>query len=126
MSEEDTDQSQDPVENELKERGFERKEAWVKTGKQPSNTAQRVQRHREKAEEGGLKQLNVQVPVDRHEDMKQLAARLREGESWEAILRDLAGAGADAGEGEGDDLAGRLAERLEEGGFRAWLLRRLI
>ncbi len=55
----------------------------------PSGNAVRVARHRARQEAKGLKQLNVQVPVDAHTVVKTLARRLRDGEDLTLVLFDL-------------------------------------
>lgn len=52
--------------------------------------ARRVARHRRKKAEMGVKQLNIEVPVEAHETIKVLAGRLRNGEPLDRILFDLA------------------------------------
>lgn len=51
--------------------------------------ALRVARHKRKLAAQGLRQLNVQVPVDAHDLLKALAQRLRAGEDPTAALFDL-------------------------------------
>lgn len=55
----------------------------------PSANAVRVARHKRKLAAMGLRQLNVQVPVETHDLLKALAQRLRDGEDPSAALFDL-------------------------------------
>ena len=54
-----------------------------------TGNAARVARHRARQAARGLKQLNVQVPVDAHAVVKALARRLRDGEDLTLVLFDL-------------------------------------
>jgi len=54
-----------------------------------SAAALRVQKHREKKESQGVKQLNVQVTDDARQVIKVIAARTSAGESVQDVLRSL-------------------------------------
>lgn len=62
----------------------------AETARSPATgNAVRVARHRARQAARGLKQLNVQVPVDAHAVVKSLARRLRDGEDLTLVLFDL-------------------------------------
>lgn len=70
--------------------GLKPVKAWVRT-KQAGNAA-RTKRYKERKEELGVKQLNLQAPQETHEALREIAARTRSGETLESVLGDLAGA----------------------------------
>ncbi len=65
--------------------------AWIpdEQTKKCTGGAQRTKRSRAKAEENGMKQLSVSLPIAIHPLVKALAQRSKAGESAEAILREL-------------------------------------
>lgn len=73
------------------ELGFKSIQAWVKdeTRRDGTGGAQRTRRHREKAEQQGLKQLSVTLPIELHPMVKALAARTKAGESPAMVLAEL-------------------------------------
>lgn len=125
------------------ELGLKPVNAWVEREQLPherSVAAERVRRSRAKAEQSGLKQLSITVPVALHPALKVLAARTKAGESVETVVSELfpqqpvrlsadsrndsggsagAGVGIGAGTGEGDWLAALPP-------WRRWLLRYLL
>jgi hypothetical protein len=76
--------------DQLEEGGLKPVKAWVRT-KQAGNAA-RTKRYKERKQELGVKQLNLQAPQETHEALREIAARTRAGEPLERVLRDLAGA----------------------------------
>jgi len=60
-------------------------ELGIKKAKSDSS-AERMRRAREKAAADGLRQLNVAVPTEVHDALKNLAKALKEGDSWQAAL----------------------------------------
>ncbi len=77
--------------NAVRELGFKPVRAWVRdeTKRDETSGAQRTRRHREKAEQQGLKQLSVTLPVELHPMVKELAARTKAGEPPAAVLAEL-------------------------------------
>ena len=75
------------------------------------------------------------APAEAHPVIKALAERLRQGEDLQTVLRDLAKGGAPAAPAPGAKprpkpkpatTADPVAEVIERGGWRAWLLRWLL
>ena len=107
--------------------------AYVRT--RAGRAATRQQRHREKLESGGVKQVNLMAPVEAHPVIRALAERLRQGEDLQTVLRDLARDGATAApeakpqprpKPKPATEADPVAEVIQRGGWRAWLLRWLL
>lgn len=65
--------------------------AWVPDVPQKDKTsaAERTKRARIKAEGHGVKQLSVALPTDLHQPFKNMAARIKAGESIESALVEL-------------------------------------
>jgi len=78
------------TDDQLTEGGLKPVKAWVRT-KQAGNAA-RTKRYKERKEELGVKQLNLQAPQETHEALREIAARTRAGESLSIVLGDLSGA----------------------------------
>lgn len=76
--------------DQLEEGGLKPVKAWVRT-KQAGNAA-RTKRYKERKQELGVKQLNLQAPQETHEALREIAARTRAGEPLKRVLSDLAGA----------------------------------
>lgn len=121
------------TEDDLLAGGLTPVRAFVRT--RAGKAATRQQRHREKLENEGVKQVNILAPAEAHPVIKALAERLRQGEDVQAVLRDLARPGATtAPEAKPQPRpkpkpateADPVAEVIERGGWRAWLLRWLL
>lgn len=64
--------------------------AWVPTERKAgSKEAERVRRHREKAEREGNKQISVLLPTELHPMLRSLATRTKAGEPASSVLTDL-------------------------------------
>ena len=83
--------AQHTVDDTVRELGFKPVRAWIPDVKKKADTvgAKRTRRCREHAEQLGLKQLSVTLPVELHPKLKTLAARTKNGESPEAVLAEL-------------------------------------
>ena len=121
------------TEDDLLAGGLAPVRAYVRT--RAGKAATRQQRHREKLEKEGVKQVNIVAPAEAHPVIKALAERLRQGEDLQTVLRDLAKGGAPAAPAPGAKprpkpkpatTADPVAEVIERGGWRAWLLRWLL
>lgn len=121
------------TEDDLLAGGLAPVRAYVRT--KVGRAATRQQRHREKLEGEGVKQVNIVAPAEAHPVIKALAERLRQGEDVQAVLRDLARDGATAApeakpqprpKPKPATEADPVAEVLKRGGWRAWLLRLLL
>ncbi|RQW27243.1 hypothetical protein EHS17_08160 [Rhodobacteraceae bacterium CH30] len=129
------------------ELGLKPVSAWVEREQLPherSVAAERVRRSREKAEQSGLKQLSITVPLALHPVLKTLAARTKAGEPVEAVVAELfpqlparlpadskvgAGAGTGVGTGTGAGFGVGAVEADWLAGlplWRRWLLRYLL
>ncbi len=75
--------------DQLEDGGLKPVRAWVRT-KQAGNAA-RTKRYKERKEELGVKQLNLQAPQETHEVLREIAARTRSGEPLSSVLQELAG-----------------------------------
>ena len=107
----------------------------------PSKNAVRVARHKRRQASKGIKQINVLAPVDSHDVIRALASRLRKGASPTEALFDLVAhlshspsdlvarpaRGSASGGGSGaEELAARISTALNNGGWKAAAIRRLI
>lgn len=77
------------TDEQLEEGGLRQVRAFVRT--RASRNALRVKKHREKAAEEGLGQVNVVAPEEARDVLRAIAKRTAGGEPLEAVLRDLAG-----------------------------------
>ena len=77
------------TDDQLEEGGLRQVRAFVRT--RASKNALRVKKHREKAAEEGLGQVNVVAPEEARDALRAIAKRTAGGEPLEAVLRDLAG-----------------------------------
>lgn len=75
--------------DQLEEGGLKPVRAWVRT-KQAGNAA-RTKRYKDRKEELGVKQLNLQAPQETHDVLRQIAARTRAGEPLSSVLEELTG-----------------------------------
>lgn len=106
-------------------------QAFVRT--KQGKAALRAQRHKEKQEALGVRQVNVMAPEEAQEPIKQIAARTKAGEPLEVVLRDLAGVAPQpqavpAQQPQRPQLSQadrHLLEVVHRGGFKARLIRLL-
>jgi hypothetical protein len=113
----------------VRELGFKPIRAWVpdETKRNETNGAQRTRRHREKAEQQGLKQLSVTLPVELHPLVKTLAARTKAGEPPATVLAELMPMpGLPGSESTTPKSADSLPQLERLPAWRRWLLRWLL
>jgi hypothetical protein len=72
---------------ELEQAGLVKTSAFVRTKR--SKNALRIEKHKQKKEELGIKQLNIEVPEQHREAMKQLANALKDGQSITDALKTI-------------------------------------
>jgi hypothetical protein len=91
---EDSENAQTPREGiktltdeELETAGLIRTSAFVRSKR--SKNALRIEKHKEKKAEQGIKQLNIEVPEQHRETMKQLAIALKAGQSITDALKTI-------------------------------------
>jgi hypothetical protein len=144
---EDSENAQTPREGiktltdkELEQAGLIKTSAFVRTNR--SRNALRVEKSKQKKEEGGIKQLNIEVPEQYREIMKQLAIALKAGQSITDALKTIS---TDTKTPEKQKtpqkapqsvkteeqinyvtIGMKVAEIKAKGGFKAFLLNRLI
>lgn len=125
---------------ELEQAGLVKTSAFVRTKK--SKNALRIEKHKQKKEQQGIKQLNVEIPEQHRDLMKQLAIALKDGktpqEAVKTVLTDADTPKApktsqnrsqDVSEEKQRDYASigkKVAEIQSQGGFKAFILKRLI
>ena len=125
---------------ELESAGLIKTSAFVRSKR--SKNALRVQKNKEKKAEQGIKQLNVEVPEQHRDLMKQLAIALKEGktpqEAIKSVLTDADTPKAPKTSQNGSQsvseekqkyyatIGQKVAEIQSQGGFKGWLLNRLI
>lgn len=73
--------------NVLEQAGLVKTSAFVRTTR--SKNALRIEKHKQKKEEQGIKQLNIEVPEQHRETMKQLAIALKQGQSIADALKTI-------------------------------------
>jgi hypothetical protein len=144
---EDAEKAQTPVQGaktlsdeELEIAGLIRTSAFVRSNR--SKNALRIEKHKQKKEELGIKQLNIEVPEQHRETMKQLANALKDGQSITDALKTIS---TDTKTPEQQKtptkatesvkteetinyvtIGMKVAEIRSKGGFKAFLLNRLI
>lgn len=75
------------TDEQLRDGGLAKVDAFVRT--KASKNALRQQRHKEKQEAAGIKQLNVMMPETAHDTIKQLVARVKEGATVDEALKSM-------------------------------------
>lgn len=105
------------TDDQLATAGLRRTVAYVRDprAKKPTGNAARVKRHREKKAEQGIVQVNVEVPADEVDNVKELAVRLRQREE-----------GASGEIKQPPEWVQKVEQILASGGWRAFLIRLLI
>jgi len=144
---EDAENATTPTENnptytddQLEKAGLVRTSAFVRSKR--SKNALRVEKHKNKKEDQGIKQLNVEVPAEHRERMKQLANALKQGstlaDAMKAMLSDTklpdtsksAQKVTESVKTEEQIDYAKLGEKVADirakGGFKAFLLNRLL
>jgi hypothetical protein len=114
--------------DQLEAGGLRQVRAFVRT--RASRNALRVQRHREKAAESGLQQVNVMAPEDARAAVKEIAKRTADGEPLAAVLLDVAKApaapAAPAPKVDTSEAADALViAAARRSGLRGWMIRKL-
>jgi hypothetical protein len=86
-----TDATVTAIDSAARDLGLKSVRAWVPDaeGKRRSLGAERAQRHRERKEHDGIKQISVMLPSDLHPALRELAKRTRDGESVHSALHDI-------------------------------------
>jgi hypothetical protein len=144
---EDAENAQTPVQQaktlsdeELETAGLIRTSAFVRSKR--SKNALRVEKHKKVKEGSGIKQLNIEVPEQHRETMKQLAIALKAGQSITDALKTIS---TDTNTSEKKktptkatesvkteeqinyaNIGMKVAEIKAKGGFKAFILNRLI
>jgi len=114
------------TDDQLQAGGLRPVKAFVRT--RVSRNAMRVKKHREKAAQEGLEQVNVVAPPDAREVVKLIAKRTAAGEPLEAVLLDLTKSPAPVRKVDTPALASTdaaLISAAHRPGLRGWLIRRL-
>lgn len=129
------------TDNELELAGLIKTSAFVRTKK--SKNALRVQKHKEKKAEQGVKQLNIEIPEQYRDALKSIAKQLKEqgtvSKENMATLpiaksvetdKKAAPAAAQVEKPSLSDECVKIGEKCaliaSEGGFKAWLLKKII
>jgi hypothetical protein len=117
------------VADAARELGLKPVRAWVpdETKREGTAGARRTRRSREKAEQHGLKQLSVTLPVELHAMVKTLAARTKAGEAPETVMAELLPAVSPLRmEGAAQNIEAPTAWLDSLPAWRRWLLRWLL
>ena len=126
---------------ELEQAGLVKTSAFVRTKK--SKNALRIEKHKQKKEQQGIKQLNVEVPEQHRDMLKSFSKALKDGLSPEEAVKTLfpskptqAPAPEKPQKAPDSDfesktkeyatIGRKVAEIQSQGGFKAFILRRLI
>lgn len=126
---------------ELEQAGLVKTSAFVRTKK--SKNALRIEKHKQKKEQQGIKQLNVEVPEQHRDLIKSFSKALKEGLSAEEAVKTLfpskqtptatpekpqkaPDSDFESKTREYATIGQKVAEIKSRGGFKAFLLNRLI
>lgn len=126
---------------ELEQAGLVKTSAFVRTKK--SKNALRIEKHKQKKAEQGVKQLNVEVPEQHRDLLKSFSKALKDGLSPEEAVKTLfpskqtpaapekkpqKAPDSDFSQEakESDKIIKKCSQVLSEGGFKAWLLKTII
>ncbi len=126
---------------EMEQAGLVKTSAFVRTKK--SKNALRIEKHKQKKAEQGVKQLNVEVPEQHRDMVKSFSKALKDGLSPEEAVKTLFPSKqtqepapqkpqkAPESDFESKDreyatIGKKVAEIQSQGGFKAFILRRLI
>jgi hypothetical protein len=144
---EDSENAQTPREGiktltdeELETAGLIRTSAFVRSKR--SKNALRVEKHKKQKEDKGIKQLNVEVADEHREILKQLANALKEGQNLAVALKTILSntkisdspkkpqnaieSDSKAEQINYANMGMKVAGIKAQGGFKAFLLNRLI
>lgn len=126
------------TDSELEQAGLVKTSAFIRTNK--SKNALRIEKHKQKKATEGIKQLNVEVNEEYRDTIKQIAKQLvNGGKVSEELLQSLpiskkaekkeAQNKQQSNENEKDDESVKVIKRcsylLSQGGFKAWLIKKL-
>lgn len=126
---------------ELEQAGLVKTSAFVRTKK--SKNALRIEKHKQKKEQQGIKQLNVEIPEQHRDMVKSFSKALKDGLSPEEAVKTLFPSKptqtpapekpqkAPESDFESKDreyvtIGKKVAEIQSQGGFKAFILKRLI
>lgn len=126
---------------ELEQAGLVKTSAFVRTKK--SKNALRIEKHKQKKEQQGIKQLNVEVPEQHRDMLKSFSKALKDGLSPEEAVKTLfpskqtpaatpekpqkaPESDFESKTKEYATIGQKVAEIKSRGGFKAFLLNRLI
>lgn len=129
------------TDSELEQAGIVKTSAYVRTKK--SKNALRVQKHKDKKAEQGVKQLNIEVPEEYRDTFKAIAKQLKEHgtvSKEDMATFPIAKSGDDnktaSPEAQKDDkpslpdecviIGNKCAEIAAKGGFKAWILKKIV
>jgi hypothetical protein len=132
------------TDTELEQAGLVKTSAFVRTKR--SKNALRIEKHKQKKEEIGIKQLNIEVSEQHREAMKAIAAALKEGKTLQEATQTMEDSQAKPGQQKTKTIlpektpeqafmseyleflptAKKVAQIVAEGGLRAYLLKILV
>lgn len=135
------------TDSELEQAGLVKTSAFVRTKK--SKNALRVLKHRDKKAQEGIKQLNIEVPEQHRDTLKAIAKQLKESgevKPDQIALLPTAKSGDNSKSSESkktaqqeartDDktslpdecviIGNKCAEIAAKGGFKAWILKKMV
>ena len=75
--------------NELEQAGLVKTSAFVRSNR--SKNALRIEKHKEKKAESGIKQLNIEVPEQYRDTLKAIASELKDGKTLEEAIKTADG-----------------------------------
>jgi hypothetical protein len=75
--------------NELEQAGLVKTSAFVRSNR--SKNALRIEKHKEKKAEIGIKQLNIEVPEQYRDTLKVIASELKDGKTLEEAIKTADG-----------------------------------
>lgn len=108
------------TDEELHDKGLVKTSAFVRT--EVSKNALRVKKAREKKEDKGLKQLNIEVPEESRSLIKAAVKKMKEGVSFEDAFK----VPVLPKDPKTEKLVQRVAKIKKAGGLKAWLLNLIL
>lgn len=124
------------TDSELEQAGLVKTSAFVRTKK--SKNALRVEKHKQKKAEQGVKQLNIEVPEQHRDIFKQIAKQLKDtgtvsSELVKAIPTDIAAKPPKATQERKTEpsediieLGEKCSQIVKQGGFKATILKWIV
>lgn len=128
------------TDSELEQAGLVKTSAFVRTRK--SKNALRVQKHKDKKAEQGIKQLNIEVPEQYRDALKSIAKQLKDNGTVEQDQIELLPTAKSEDkktaqqEARTDDktplsdecvtIGKKCAEIVARGGLKAWILKKMV